>query len=369
MMNKEQRTENNEQKTFLLTGVHITPAVALTQEIFSRFPDARVIYIGRKKIRNGEKPVEEEEITRIGAEFIPISFAKINRFISISILTEFLKIPGGLIRGLILVKRIKPDVVVSFGGYTSIPIILAAKISGVPIIVHEQTLVWGLANRIARSLADYSAVSWAKTVDKRSVLTGNPIPREIISAKNKKNHPEILFITGGSQGSQTINRLVEPILPILTKHFFVYHQTGSLDSHSASWRSEMTESRKMGNYVSAPWFPTPKAAEIFSGSKIVVGRSGANTVTYLSYFGIPSVLIPLPISGGGEQLANANMLKQTGLAAVLNQDGLTSAKLLEEILRINKNYDQIRESEAEKAGQLIIPNAAAKLLDLVVKVL
>ena len=93
--------------TFLLTGTHITPAVALTQEIFSRFPDARVVYIGRKK-NKPEKQVEEEEIIRVGAEFIPISFAKFNRFISISILTEFLKIPGGLIRGLILVKQIKP---------------------------------------------------------------------------------------------------------------------------------------------------------------------------------------------------------------------------------------------------------------------
>lgn len=343
--------------TFLLTGTHITPAVALTQEIFSRFPDAGVVYIGRKQNKTSQKPVEEEEITRAGAEFIPVSFAKLNRFISISILTEFLKIPGGLIRGLILVKRIKPDVVVSFGGYTSIPIIMAAKILGIPIIVHEQTLVWGLSNKIARSLADYSAVSWAKTADKKSVLTGNPIPREIISAKNEKNHPEILFITGGSQGSQTINRLVEPILPILTKHFLVYHQTGSLVS------------QKIENYVSAPWFPTPKAAEIFSGSKMVVGRSGANTVTYLSYFGIPSILIPLPISAGGEQLANADLLAGTGLAAVLNQDGLTPEKLLEEILRINKNYDQIREQGAEKAGRLIIPDAAGKLMDLVAKVL
>ncbi|MBI2309984.1 glycosyltransferase [Candidatus Collierbacteria bacterium] len=369
MKNKKQRTKNKEQKTFLLTGTHITPAVALTQEIFSRFPGVRVVYIGRKKNKNGEKSVEKEEITRIGAEFIPISFAKLNRFISISILTEFLKIPGGLIRGLTLVKRIKPDVVVSFGGYTSIPIILAAKISGVPIIVHEQTLVWGLANRIARGLADYSAISWAKTADKKSVLTGNPIPEEIILAKNKKIQPNILFITGGSQGSQTINRLVEPILPVLTKYFFVYHQTGSLDSHSASWRSGMTESRKMKNYVSAEWFPTPIVAEIFQKSKIVVSRSGANTITYLSYFGIPSILIPLPISGGGEQSVNANLLAETGLATVLNQDGLTSEKLLEEILRINKNYDRIWKSGAENAGRLIISDSAAKLLDLVAKVL
>src|SRR3990167_2374503 len=97
--------------TFLLTGTHITPAVALIQEIFTRFPDARIVYIGRKENKPGQYQAEMEEIARVGAEFIPISFAKINRFISVSIITELLKIPGGLIRGLSLVKSINPDVV------------------------------------------------------------------------------------------------------------------------------------------------------------------------------------------------------------------------------------------------------------------
>ena len=89
------------------------------------------------------------------------------------------------------------------------------------------------------------------------------------------------------RGSLAINTLVDPILPELTKHFIVYHQTGG------------RVNRKMDNYFSADWFPTPAVADIFKRAKIVVGRAGANTVTYLSYFGIPSILIPLPISGGG----------------------------------------------------------------------
>ena len=113
---------------FLLTGAHITPAVALVQEIFSRTPKARVIYCGRKKFNNGKDSVEKQEITRVGAEFIPVEFAKLNRFISISTLAEFLKIPAGLWRGFKLIKRLKPDVVVSFGGYISIPVVFAAKL-------------------------------------------------------------------------------------------------------------------------------------------------------------------------------------------------------------------------------------------------
>jgi UDP-N-acetylglucosamine--N-acetylmuramyl-(pentapeptide) pyrophosphoryl-undecaprenol N-acetylglucosamine transferase len=343
--------------TFLLTGTHITPAVALTQEIFSREHSARVVYCGRRTFNNDRDSVEKQEITGAGAEFIPLEFAKLNRFISISTLTEFFKVPSGLICGLLLVKRLKPDVVVSFGGYISIPVVIAAKMLGIPVIVHEQTLVWGLANRLSRRLATYSAVSWAANPEGNSALTGNPIPKEIVIAKGKTTKHDVLFITGGSQGSLAINKLVDPILPELTKRFIVYHQTGN------------PVNRKMNNYFASRWFPTPAVAKIFQRSKIVVSRAGANTVSYLSYFGIPSILIPLPISGGGEQLANANLLAETGLAVVLNQDGLTSEKLLEEILRINKNYDQIRESGAEKAGQLIIPNAAAKLMDLVVKVL
>jgi UDP-N-acetylglucosamine--N-acetylmuramyl-(pentapeptide) pyrophosphoryl-undecaprenol N-acetylglucosamine transferase len=354
--------------TFLLTGAHITPAVALAQEIFSRKPHAKVIYCGRKKFNNGRNSIEEQEITRVGAEFVPVEFAKLNRFVSLSILAELLKIPSGLLRGFQLIKRLKPDVVVSFGGYISIPVVLAAKILGIPVIVHEQTLVWGLANRISRLFATYSAVSWVNNLDKKSVLTGNPIPKEIILA-GRKTKPDVLFITGGSQGSATINRLIEPLLPELTKHFIVYHQTGNIDPHSASWRIGMTKARKMDNYFPADWFPTPAVAKIFQRTKIAIGRSGANTVTYLSYFGIPSILIPLPISGGGEQRANANLLKQTGLATVFDQKDLTPEILLAEILRIDKNYTLILQQAAGTSGELIIPNSAAKLMDLVEKVL
>lgn len=342
--------------TFLLTGAHITPAVALTQEIFFREPKAKVIYCGRRRFNNGKESVDKQEITRVGAEFVTIEFAKLNRFISVAALAELLKIPGGLFYGFGLVKRLKPDVVVSFGGYISIPVVIAAKILGIPVIVHEQTRVWGLANRFSRLLATYSAVSWPNTLDGKSVLTGNPIPKEIVSAQ-KNPDPDVLFIAGGSQGSLTINRLIEPILPELTKRFTVYHQTGNLVN------------RKMNNYFPADWFPTPEVADIFKRAKIIVSRAGANTVTYLSYFGIPSILIPLPISAGGEQMENAKFLKETGLATVLDQHNLTSENLLAEILRINQNCAKIRKESVDKAGRMIIPNAASRLADLVFKAL
>lgn len=343
--------------TFLLTGAHITPAVALTQEILLREPDAKVIYCGRKIFSSGKDSIEEQEITRAGAEFVPMEFAKLNRFISVVSLAEFFKIPGGLFYGFRLVKRLKPDVVVSFGGYISIPVVIAAKILGIPIIVHEQTRVWGLANRFSRVLATYSAVSWPNTLEGKSVLTGNPIPKEIIAAKKQTAKHDVLFITGGSQGSLAINRLIDPILPELTEHFIVYHQTGN------------SVNRKMDNYFTRRWFPTPEVAKILQRAKIVVSRSGANTVTYLSYFGIPSILIPLPISGGGEQLANADILKRIGLATVFNQNGLTSGKLLDEIIRISQNYVRITQLFGPEAKRLIVPNAAEKLADLIFKVL
>lgn len=349
--------KNRKQKLILLTGAHITPAVALTQEILFREPDAKVIYCGRKIFSSGKESVEEQEITRAGAEFIPLEFAKFNRFISVSLLTEFFKILPGLMRGFILVKRLKPKAVVSFGGYISIPVVVAAKLLGIPVIVHEQTLVWGLANRFSRLLATSSAVSWPSALKGNSVLTGNPIPKEIIAAKINTSKRDVLFISGGSQGSLAINRLIEPILPELTRHFIVYHQTGS------------PVNRKMANYFASRWFPTPEVAKILQRAKIVVSRSGANTVTYLAYLGIPSILIPLPVSGGGEQMANAGLLQQAGLAAVFPQNSLTSKKLLHEIFNINRNYAAMAGRAGPEAGRLIIPNAAEKLADLVFKVL
>jgi UDP-N-acetylglucosamine--N-acetylmuramyl-(pentapeptide) pyrophosphoryl-undecaprenol N-acetylglucosamine transferase len=351
--------------TFLLTGTHITPAVALIQEIRRRHPQAKVIYVGRSDFSGGKVNVEKMEIERMGTIFKPISFGKLNRFFSLSLLKEIFKIPIGFIQAGQIICREKPDAVISFGGYISVPIILMSWLAKIPILVHEQTTVMGLANKIASPFATTVAVSWQNLASKGRVLTGNPLPEEILGVKKRlRPGKEVLLITGGSQGSETIDKAVAAILPELVRHFEIYHQT----SRKKFFVANVPQNGRL-DYHSARWFSTPQFAEISGKTSIAVSRSGANVVCYLAYLGIPAILIPLPYSGGGEQMKNALMLVETGLAKILPQTALSPAKLLAEILEMKKNRRQIIAKSAALAKKLVNPDAAAKLMDLVDKVL
>jgi len=215
-----------------------------------------------------------------------------------------------------------PDVIVSFGGYLALPLVVWGKLTGAKIVVHEQTTGWGLANRIAKRLADVSAVSWEEMAGPGVVWTGNPIRQEVIESKGPTlpRQGRTLYITGGNQGSRAIDKVVEPILPDLVEKFEVFHQTKSNFSF------------KHPRYHSCRWFSTPIHAEILARAAVSVSRAGANTVAELMYLGIPSILVPLPDSAGGEQQKNARILEKTGLGRVINQDDLTSERLLGAIM-------------------------------------
>lgn len=347
--------------TFLLTGAHVTPAVALIQEIRHRFPRGRVIYVGRSDFSGEKINVEKMEVERVGALFQPISFGKLNRFFSLSLIKEIFKIPIGFIRAAQIICRDKPAAVISFGGYISVPIILVSWLMKIPILVHEQTTVMGLANKIASLLASAVAVSWQNLTGKGRVLTGNPLPEEILGVK-KRFSPgkEVLLITGGSQGSETIDKSVAAILPELIGQFEIYHQT----SRKRFFGADIAQNDR-SDYHSARWFSTPQFAEISGRTSLAVSRAGANAVCYLAYLGIPAILIPLPYAGGGEQMKNAQLLAETGLAKILPQDQLSPEKLFELIMEIKANRRQIVTDSADKALKLVIPTAASKLMDLV----
>lgn len=349
------KTRKNGRMTIMMTGAHITPAVAVTQALRDRQPNVRVVYLGRSSASAGNPSVERDEIERVGGEFMSISFGKLHRYLSISQLAELSKIPAGLAQvGAVLLKE-RPSVVVSFGGYLSVPVVLWAKVLGIPFVVHEQTGVWGLANRLAKRWAAAVAVSWPELVSPGVHLTGNPIPKEILEVGNMKGQKrDVLYLTLGNQGSQAISRAIEPILPELVKHFVVYHQT----------RGPVVN---LPNYHTAPWFPTPRHAEILSRTFLAVSRAGANTITYHAYLGIPSLLVPLPYSGSGEQVRNAQLFHETGLAEVMPQASLTPESLLDAILSLKERCHEMRRSCAHKAKRLVRPDAAMAVADIVLQ--
>jgi UDP-N-acetylglucosamine--N-acetylmuramyl-(pentapeptide) pyrophosphoryl-undecaprenol N-acetylglucosamine transferase len=311
--------------TIILTGTHLTPAIATIQALRRKVPQARLVYVGRKHTGTAES-VEKEEIVRAGAEFRPIIFGKLHRHFTWRQILELVKFPAGFWQAGKLVNEFKPDVVMSFGGYVALPVAIWGKLKGAKLVVHEQTARWGLANRLTRKLADKVAVSWEEMAGPGVVWTGNPIRDEIISiqespgvARRLLNKFPVLYITGGNQGSRVIDKAVEPILPDLVEKFEVFHQTKSNFNF------------KHPRYHSYQWFSTPIHAEILSRTAVSVSRAGANTAAELAYLEIPAIVVPLPDSAGGEQQENARILEKTGLGKVINQEDLSPERLMEAI--------------------------------------
>lgn len=333
-----------------MTGGHVTPAIALGQALGRRDPSLQLVYLGRPFAS------ERMEVERVGMEFVPFTSGKVHRYLTVRQLLELPKLVIGFARAWRLLCKIKPLVVIGFGGYLSVPVVLVARLLKIPVIIHEQTVVWGAANRFLRKFAKFLAVSWPHLVNPGVVLTGNPVPdeiRKIAAVRRKLSSPPTLLILGGSQGSRTIDEAVAPLLPNLVTRFDVYHQT-------RRDLSVMTSPY----YHPAPWFSTPELATILAAASLVIARSGANTVTDLAFLGIPAILVPLPIAGTDEQQQNAQLLTRVGLAVMIRQESLTPETLLSAI-------DHIASTDSREAGKkaraLIIPDAADQLAKLVMK--
>jgi UDP-N-acetylglucosamine--N-acetylmuramyl-(pentapeptide) pyrophosphoryl-undecaprenol N-acetylglucosamine transferase len=277
----------------VITGSHPTPAQALI-EVLPK--DWQVISMGK-----ADSP-------------------RFYRFDWFSSLKELIKLPALVAQYKLELKKLRPDAVVSFGGYEAVPICWAAKLSGIPIVIHEQTFSAGLSSKLTAPLAQKIAISWESSRQffpkRKTVLTGNLIRKSLLNIK-KQSNPNVLYIAGGHQGSVAVNEAIAPLLPELVKSFTVFHQLG-LNTASGF---------KDKNYHAQKYFNLQELEKIYSQARLVIGRAGVNTVTELAYLGIPALLIPLPYTQKNEQLLNARFLQRLGLAVILEQKNMTSVSL------------------------------------------
>lgn len=341
----------------IITGGHLTPALSLIDELYRRhFTD--IVWIGRR--------TEESLITAKSIRFIPLTAGKLYRHFSLAAIISFLTIPVGLVQSWLILRRLRPRLIVSFGGYIALPVCLAARSLGLPIVTHEQGTRVGLANRIIGLLARRVAISWAPTRSafppRLTVLTGNLLRSAIVHRRTRSpirrplRHP-LIYVTGGHQGSRVINQTLRSLLPQLTRRYVVVHQTGSADFNQFSALS-------LRRYFPFSWLDDEAVSWCFHHASLIISRAGANTVTELAFTGAPAILIPLPKSQQNEQWHNANLLAAAGTARILLQAELTPLKLQTEIDFMMSHQSGLRR-RSQTARRLVQARAAAKLADLI----
>lgn len=338
----------------LLSGGHLTPALAFIEYIQSTYPQDSITFLGRLYSKKNTKQTSQEkaETEKLGVKFIPYNSVKLSQNTAFA---KIQSIPLLFIKTLqttfILIKE-KPDVFVSFGGYLAVPIALACWIMRIPVITHEQTRSAGVANLIISKFANKIAISYPESLEffpkSRTTITGNLIRQSVL--KNSKKMPAwikkkpikpILYITGGSQGSEIINQTISQILKPLLKNWFVIHQCGK-PSGKMNYLNELSHIKNklsqanQENYKIREWITQEELSWIYSNAKGVISRAGANTTEEIALNQIPAVLIPLPFSHNDEQLKNAQALSSNKQAILLEQKNLNPEVLLEATELIKK---------------------------------
>ncbi len=355
----------------LLTGTHFTPAVAVISEL-KKNKNIDIIYVGRRATMEGDnaQSIESQVVPLLGVEFIPIVAGRWQRTFNIFTFYTLFKIPIGLFQALYILLIQKPDVILSFGGYVSIPLVFWGWLLSIPIITHQQTLTAGIANIINNIFASKIAISFKQNNfnDKRYILSGNPLREQIIHPhsnltsefKNlinvaRKNKLPIILITGGNQGSHVINQAVEGCIDKLLKIACVIHVSG--DNKFRDF--ERLEKFRGEGYIVKKWIGE-QWASLLSKTDLVISRAGINTLMELAYFQKPALVIPIPYLYQDEQNENAKFFENLGLTRILPQSKLSSKVLLENIKQMVKDLDNLR-IKAKGAKKVVVVDAAQRV--------
>lgn len=350
------------KRRVVITGGHHNSALVVAEAL--RKKHFEVIWFGRRT-----PEAEYQEVTQAGLKFVEIKAGKSHRWWQPA---NLWRLPWGFTQAWRELRRCQPDLILSFGGYLAVPVVLIGWLMGIPSLTHEQTVTCGLANRLISHFAKKVLVSWPQSVKhfpaKKVILTGLPLRQEILaverlSRSGRENSPGVaphrkptIYITGGKQGAQVINQAVKEALPKLLTKYHVIHQCGQLD-----W-PQFRQIKKVG-YTVKPYFFRQQIGRVFAKADLVVSRAGAHTVYELAALGKPALLIPIPWVHANEQSKNAQLLVQVGLAEVLPQNQLTSQALYQKIESMINHLARYQQGSA--ARSLIIPDATEKIAKIV----
>lgn len=360
------------------SGGHFYPIIAVAEEINK--------IIERDHLLNAQlyfaapDPYNRALLQENGIMFKRVSAGKMRRYFSLLNFLDMFKTGAGILRAGLLLYAIFPDVIFSKGGYASFPILFAARLFGIPVVIHESDSVPGKTNVWAGKFAQRIAVSYPEAgtffPKDKVAQTGNPIRQEMLMVQKKGAHeflklehgtPTILIL-GGSQGAQIINNVVLDALPQLVEKYQVIHQTGENNFKSiASTASVILK----GNRHEARYRPFPYlnslAMKMSAGiADLIISRAGS-TIFEIAAWGTPSIIIPITDSNGDHQRSNAFAYAATGACLVIEENNLAANVLISDINRIMENQEE-RQHMIAGTRLFVRLDAASKIAEEIVKI-
>ncbi len=353
------------------TGGHFYPLIAVARALKKiaeeeRFIEMDLVYLA-------DNPYDEKLLKEEGIEFVAVSAGKFRRYFSLLNFTDIFKTAWGISRALMYIFRRMPDVVFAKGGYASFPALIAARIFGIPAIIHESDSAPGAVNRWAGSFAKKIAVSFPESAkyfpEAKTALVGNPVRTRVLGgnleeAKSIFGYDDLptILVLGGSQGAVKLNDVLIDILPDILKEAKVIHQSGKNNFDDASKRISviLNQNPLKDRYKIFPFMDEDTLRNAALVSTIIISRSGSGAIFEISAWGKPSIMIPIAGSAQDHQRQNAYAYARTGSAVVIEELNLTPHILMGEIRKLLADRPRL-ERMGQAAMSYAKPNAAELL--------
>jgi UDP-N-acetylglucosamine--N-acetylmuramyl-(pentapeptide) pyrophosphoryl-undecaprenol N-acetylglucosamine transferase len=341
------------KKTIVFTGGgsagHVTPNLAIINEIRNEW---NIQYIGSKK------GIEKELIEKIQVPYHAISSGKLRRYIDFENIVDVFRVLKGCLEARRVLKKLKPDLVFSKGGFVSVPVIVAARLLKIPIFIHESDMTPGLANKISQRFATKIFTSFDETVKyfpkDKAMAIGSPIRKDVLVGSAEKGRRfldfhgarPILTIMGGSLGARKINEAVREALGPLTAKYQIVHLCGK---NNLDKSLESVTGYKQFEYVH------DELPDILAATDLVITRGGSNAIFEFLALNIPMLIIPLGLQQSrGDQILNAKAFAEKGFSLTLEEDNLTGESLLRHLEMLEEKGEEIRSvMTASKQGDAL----------------
>ncbi len=349
------------------TGGHIYPAVAIANELKSRFPDAEFLFVG------AEDKMEMQKVPQAGYAIKGLWIAGLQRKLTLQNMLFPVKLINSLWKSRKIIKEFKPDVVIGTGGFASGPLLQMANMLGIPTLIQEQNSFPGITNKLLSKKANAICVAY-ENLDQffpkeKMILTGNPVRQDLIAIDEKREEAiayfeldakkKTLLVLGGSLGARRINQLIEKELgSILAHNVQIIWQCGKL--YFEEYKKYNSENVQVVAFIERMDF-------VYAAADIIISRAGASSVSELCIVGKPVIFIPSPNVAEDHQTKNAKAIVDKKGAILLKESQLDSefSLVFEALLKDKEKQNQL----SENIKELALPEATQQIADEVVKLI
>lgn len=355
------------------TGGHFYPLIAVAESLNESSLKPELYYMG-------PTPYNAEDLKKNNITFISCPAGKSRKYSSILNYFDVFVNMFGLIVAIFKLFLLYPDVIFSKGGYTSVPVLLAARLLFIPVVIHESDAVPGRANKLAQNQARYIAIAHDDVAQffpaKKVALVGIPIRKAILNinadpftALGLANNKPLIYVTGGSSGAERLNNLIATSLNELLPYYRVFHQVGEANLQTVKLTAEelVQDKSLLADYYIESSVSAETVSLLMDAASVIVTRAGSTSLFEIAHHGKPSIVIPIPEDISRDQRSNAYSYARSGAAIVLEEHNLSPHLLIQEINTIISDPAKAM-AMGEAARAFSYPDASKKIADILISI-